>query len=103
RFAPGIEQVHALISFADLSRFARVHGETICATVDLRNADLDKFAQLRIKPRLIDIGLQNSHSLIGGRADFRYVNSLLHEELAMDDVARCETLRAKIAVSLTAS
>ena len=55
--APGVQQVHALVGFAELARVARVHSEAIGATVDLRSADLDQFAQLRIKTGLIDIRL----------------------------------------------
>jgi hypothetical protein len=73
-----------------------MHRETIGATVDLRNADFDKLAQFRIEPGLIDIGLQSSHSLIGGRTDFRDVNTLLHGELAMNDVAQFRRMREKM-------
>jgi len=42
RFAPGVEQMHALVGFAERARVARVHRKTIGATVDLRDADLDQ-------------------------------------------------------------
>ena len=55
RFAPGVEQVHALVGFAELSCVARVRRKTIGATVDLRDADLDQLAQFRIKAGLVDL------------------------------------------------
>jgi hypothetical protein len=49
----------------------------------LRSADLDQFAQLRIKTGLIDIRLECCNRLIGGRAYFGDIKSLLHEDSAM--------------------
>ncbi len=71
RLAPSVEQVHALVAFAELARVARMHGEAIGAAVDL--------AQLGVELGLIDISLQRGHRLVGRRIDLGHVDALLHE------------------------
>jgi hypothetical protein len=95
--------MHSLVGLAMLACVARVHGQAIGAAVDLRRTDFYELAQFRIKPGSIDIRLQGSHGLKRGRTHFGDVNSLLHEDLVMADVAPASKIARKNAVSLTAS
>src|SRR5262249_8124499 len=65
-FAPGRQQVDALLGLALAAGFGRMHVDAVGAAVDLRGADLDEFHQARLEaggdrerragPHLHDVG-----------------------------------------------
>src|SRR5690625_3203282 len=50
RIAPGAQDVETLLAFAVAPRLARMHMQTIGASIDLGGPDLDQVPQARLQP-----------------------------------------------------
>ncbi len=49
--------MHTIVALAEFAGVAGVHDQAKGAAIDLRGADLDEFAQFRVKTGLIDVSL----------------------------------------------
>src|SRR5580765_546950 len=79
-FAPDAEAVQALLAFARRARFAQMQVDAVGAAVDLRDADLDEQAQLRIEPAALQIGTHVGERLHGLGRSLAMVEAGLHGE-----------------------
>jgi hypothetical protein len=49
--------MHAIVAFAERAGVAGVNDQAEDAAIDLRGADIDEFAQFRVKTGLVDLTL----------------------------------------------
>src|SRR5262249_27388419 len=90
RFAPGWQQVDALLGLALAAGFGRMHVDAVGAAVDLRGADLHEFHQARLEasgdrerragPCLHDVGGGGEEINLGSHWTIPFVGSDGHDE-----------------------
>src|SRR5262245_37883432 len=90
RFAPGRQQVDALLGLAPAAGFGRMHVDAVGAAVDLRGANLDEFDQARLEAGL---DLEGSaapgfHDVGGGGEDINLGSHWTIPFVGSDDMTR---------------
>src|SRR5581483_3219707 len=76
RFAPGVEQIDALLALAALAQGLAVHVQAIGAAVDLRRAHLDQLDQLRAERGLVQVALDLAQGPHPGRGQLVSVQAV---------------------------